>query len=1025
MTDPSYITPPSRRHFNAPQIYRRLGTPLEPSSTHIRNLDMSFQIPVMAITEIINPAVLRLYNQVLNSHGTVSSTIQLMRIDATDDSKESEIKEDDEMSDTSSADYQVGNESENNESENNDNESVNNDNNNENDSDKENRQPNKRQKTITGMRVIIRQEVKNSVSAIIREIQLAMSTKVPLIDCSHISNAMLTDLLSIGCLTFDQLKIVLPDSKWYDLLLHQITTIPNILHPPASEIVQLIAYYRAQELILSTNNIIISISNYVKINLHRLGMAINEIEHGIADLYRDLHKANMCTEIALITIPSFHPTAFVELRANLIQNGMIDNANSMHLSSRQHDPQLYDAIILHGQASLTSINQVLHEELIVKLEISTLEKIFANSDMLNYKNSELLVKVAINRKMNSIVINTLINKYITTEDYPVLLLTALIAGRLDEKYVISQLLQVKKPIFDIDMHDKFHEILCLAPATVSCDFMRSLLQIIKSIPPFIIYDVHVAHPGLLDEPSILPLLSLGALQHYTFIREIPDEHSHARAWAMFFQTNENYLPLYNVANATSLVDTWNGCSAHREAMCKNIHILAAILGDNDKLNAIYLQLDEKAQVFVILNCIKLISLPNQKRFLDNLKLFIRDNMYTNSLPISTVLKLRTAEPSVFKLTNEESLQLLVVCIKGSKQFINDVPLFNKLEKWEQAILSEVLNGIGFLPYVTRQRYRLEWISDPSWNQFKCILLKLNNNRMVIENGNGVDMGGPRKEFYSKLSPKLRHLFVELDGYLMPRSNLDKDDINALRILLQRVVYIDYSIMSQINNNNIILHVQCTRPEIDLHPALLLLMTFPTLVTSKSPWKLIAWYMGSWLGTLFPRSSFEKSLSCIYSELSEKYSNYYSVMLEISNEFALLPISPRELQARLVGKLVTREILIDVVKIVGIPGADIYLAAFKVALGSLPDDIIPELMRFWFATDRPNFTEQHPLLQFIVCDPNNRNIVSHSCAGQLDIPKLSTGESNKEEIVQDITNLIMAALENQRRAESINWLYQRL
>jgi hypothetical protein len=166
--------------------------------------------------------------------------------------------------------------------------------------------------------------------------------------------------------------------------------------------------------------------------------------------------------------------------------------------------------------------------------------------------------------------------------------------------------------------------------------------------------------------------------------------------------------------------------------------------------------------------------------------------------------------------------------------------------------------------------------------------------------------------------------------------------------------------------------------------------------------------------------------------TEKYEPYYSTMLKISEEFAMHPLTPRELQHRLVGKTVNIESLVDKITIVERPNSEIYLAAFKDVLRQFPENSIPQLMLFWFGTERPNFIATLPLLQLVTCDSQNnlsltRNIISHACVGQLDIPRLINLPeiSQHDYIVEDIRRLLLGALENQQRAESINWLYQQV
>jgi hypothetical protein len=232
--------------------------------------------------------------------------------------------------------------------------------------------------------------------------------------------------------------------------------------------------------------------------------------------------------------------------------------------------------------------------------------------------------------------------------------------------------------------------------------------------------------------------------------------------------------------------------------------------------------------------------------------------------VEIVLKLRTQASPVFELTEDESLRLLVRCTDDILQTTRSRAVISQLKRWEQAILAERCNSVGFQIHSSNRRYRLEWITDPTWMQFRKVLLKLKNEPMVIENGNGIDLGAPRREFYSKLSPKLQHLFVTVDGYLMPRNDLESIDISALKILLQRLVYVDYVLLQTTSGNSRIHNV---RPELDLHPALLILMTLPDITDGKTQWNQITQYFGSWLSDIVPRASHERKLSSIYSELS--------------------------------------------------------------------------------------------------------------------------------------------------------------
>jgi hypothetical protein len=842
---------------------------------------------------------------------------------------------------------------------------------------------------------------------------------------------IINNIIRKTLVTGTELRSVINVQFWEILQVYRISEAlrTNNYHPTSAEILEIIYHYLSIPAEIEKNNLLHILSQYIKEKLYLHALKSIEIEKAFAKLFIHYYDSNACKNTTLLFIPLSHPINLGDFRKKLIETGM-HIAEPLNIALRHYDKELYDAIVMHTQDEINHINCVSALEILNKIKIENLERLVLK---IGSSWPSIVIQACISRKVNNDILLPLIDRYASSVHYPLYLLDGLFQECFNEEVILLRMHKITKLLPTLNA---IIIQLLKKENPISRKFTNALLCLMDSISADIVYMIHAVYPGLLDESHNRDKMNISAFNRYSHALEPrTDNRWGEKAWAIFATAKidkklNKDMPIEIIVQ--HLISTWNINSDEstkiykKNALQKGFYYLVMYCMKNE-FTDIYNNLDKDAQIDVLVNSINtIVDFSITKYYVDKLATFIIDHIHDNPLPIETMLKLKTLIPSVIILSRNNYIKLFIQCTGNISPVDQYIIKMQGLRPLEQAIIIEKYKDNDFYPISvakSNKRYRLEWISNPSWNQFCKILNMVDDDlQLVIENGNGIDAGGPRREFYSKLSNDIQKcLFTKIEGYLMPRMDLSDKEIEYLVKLLHRLVFIDYIRFSKVN-------MQCVRPELDLHPVLLIMMTLPHITTAETPWEIVTWLLGDWLKEYSPQTFYSKIFSNIYHELNNRYMLHFSVITKIGNAFKKShPLTPRILQYRLVGEKILLDDLLDKLRVVENKDAKYYLDVFKLVLKSLDEDKITELFKFWFGTERADYVHDFPLLQLFIAPSNNlRNIHSHSCANQLDIPKLVMPDNalpSPDALFTDMNTLLLAALENQRRSESINWLFQ--
>lgn len=321
--------------------------------------------------------------------------------------------------------------------------------------------------------------------------------------------------------------------------------------------------------------------------------------------------------------------------------------------------------------------------------------------------------------------------------------------------------------------------------------------------------------------------------------------------------------------------------------------------------------------------------------------------------------------------------------------------------------------------------RLPWTSAPDWNTFANTILSIRAPVKVVNvtADQPNDIGGPRQQYYGLLGKSISHMFTELDGYLIPRTDLPDKDIHNIGRFLHRCLYIDR-----------------VRPDIALHPAVIVRMTMP-FFSKIYPWDVIEILLGDWFTLLSPRAKHTKSLAHLAEDIEERYPQYISMIDTLShNMLFAVPdyaigvwniahgLCGRNIELQKVIKLIAtqdNEPLI-LVMLTGLA------PVIERVLSTWSNDRIKSLWKFWFGGYYLDDRDQVTVKVYAAHKNDQMNIArAHTCINQLDIPlpeqyldkNAGVISPDDEDLCKWIDLMLTRALDTQAIFELANLDYQ--
>jgi hypothetical protein len=318
--------------------------------------------------------------------------------------------------------------------------------------------------------------------------------------------------------------------------------------------------------------------------------------------------------------------------------------------------------------------------------------------------------------------------------------------------------------------------------------------------------------------------------------------------------------------------------------------------------------------------------------------------------------------------------------------------------------------------------KLPWTNMPDWDMFCDTILTIKTPVKVVNVNAGDqpnDIGGPRQQYYGLLGKSISHMFIELDGYLMPRADLDAKSLRNLGKFINRCLYIDH-----------------VRPDIPLHPAAIVRMAMPKF-SRIYPWHMIEILLDNWFDILSSRAKYTKSLAHLAEDIEERYAPYIaSIDALVNDAFNGVPdyaVGVWNISHGLCGRSIELEKIIRLINVQNKVEPRILELApiIEKVLSSWTHDRIKSLWRFWFGGYHLDDRDRVFISVHAANANDQMNVArAHTCINQIDIPLpeeyLISGaviSTNDNELCRWIGSMLNRALDTQAIFELANLDYQ--
>lgn len=386
--------------------------------------------------------------------------------------------------------------------------------------------------------------------------------------------------------------------------------------------------------------------------------------------------------------------------------------------------------------------------------------------------------------------------------------------------------------------------------------------------------------------------------------------------------------------------------------------------------------------------------------------------------LELTINVRKSLLSKHYLLSPQVIILLVLTPHHGMIAVNTLPWIEELASNNQDHRLEVNNHYGENPIV--------WTGD---NTLSLARANLDSHReaWTIRNGEGLDYGGIRKEFFSSIGKEITDSCDKFGKYLLPRSNLPSQLLYDIGCILGRSCFVDGHA----------LHMA-------LHPFVQVMLCWDWILyptNNAYPWRAIELLLGSErLLEIAPEMYYRiKNISIeerellssqeMISEMMTRFAEWVPAVMCMRAGFSrykrntILP--PKYLDMRIGG---AGALQIDqLTALLQTTGAEsitdllpIYADIVISILESWPLMDQTRFYSFWFGTERPRWDSDEPP-KLVIVGPGGQAAISRTCFNQLEISRMEDDDLCK---LRDHVELQMrASLNNQAIAEQAGLLYQ--
>lgn len=323
-----------------------------------------------------------------------------------------------------------------------------------------------------------------------------------------------------------------------------------------------------------------------------------------------------------------------------------------------------------------------------------------------------------------------------------------------------------------------------------------------------------------------------------------------------------------------------------------------------------------------------------------------------------------------------------------------------------------------------------------WNGSNALYLARKNidkfhEAWTIKNGEGLDYGGIRKEFFVAIGNDIAAHCDIIDGrYLLPKTECDSKLLYDIGCLIGRSCYIDGHAL-----------------HLNLHPFLQVMLCWDWILCPSNdnvyPWLAVEQLLGrERLLELAPQMYYRvKDLSLsqrenvsvqeMIGEMMLRFAKWIPAVLIVRSAFSkyrgrtITP--PQYLNMRVAGAGGLQiDQLTALLNVSGSPSMrdllPIYAETLLNILEEWPLNDQIRMYRFWFGTERPRWDVDEPP-RLVIVGPGGKAAISRTCFNQLEISRMDNDDYDLCQLHNHIESQLQASLLNQMMAEQAGLLYQ--
>lgn len=187
----------------------------------------------------------------------------------------------------------------------------------------------------------------------------------------------------------------------------------------------------------------------------------------------------------------------------------------------------------------------------------------------------------------------------------------------------------------------------------------------------------------------------------------------------------------------------------------------------------------------------------------------------------------------------------------------------KLSRWEYAILNNFksvdlskCNGLSNSKdsfSIKDSRHGDKWTSPPTYEKHIQDNVIGNFDYPKWYSTSGTTDHGEHREYHWHLGASMKIMFEELDGYLVPRSDISEEQAIMLARTVARAVFTDQG-----------------RLELLIHPAILVRITMRNMKDANIPWEVVEELVGKdWIEFLSPEAASQKNFDTLLKDVRNK------------------------------------------------------------------------------------------------------------------------------------------------------------